>query len=330
MGPADTDTLVALNDPVLTPLLRAEGDLITPELERLVMEVARPIVDTIVWRYSRFGAAFLTELEDLVSSITLRLISKLSRIKRDSDEAISDFPGYVATVTTNAVHDYLRRRFPERARLKNQLRYLLGHDDRFETWIIGGESVCALRGMPRTTPAIADVARLRDVTTVMHDAKNPADSLSAVLAGIGRPAWLNDVVTIVAELWNVAEVRSVDTTFPIIAADSTTPVRLETRELVESLWNEVKILRPLQRKALLLNLRDGETLNVLSLLVWSGIASYDEIAAALDISAEALAAVWNDLPLQDTQIAEMLGVSRQQVINLRKAARARLRRRVGR
>ena len=41
-----------------------------------------------------------------------------------------------------------------------------------------------------------------------------------------------------------------------------------------------------------------------------------------------LAALWPDLPLEDAAIAERLGLTRQQVINLRKSARARLGRRM--
>jgi predicted DNA-binding protein (UPF0251 family) len=48
----------------------------------------------------------------------------------------------------------------------------------------------------------------------------------------------------------------------------------------------------------------------------------------MELSTEELAALWNDLPLEDLRIAEMLGISRQQVINLRKSARHRLARRV--
>jgi hypothetical protein len=46
------------------------------------------------------------------------------------------------------------------------------------------------------------------------------------------------------------------------------------------------------------------------------------------MSAENLAAIWNDLPLEDIRIAELLQLTRQQVINARKSARERLARRL--
>ena len=52
------------------------------------------------------------------------------------------------------------------------------------------------------------------------------------------------------------------------------------------------------------------------------------MAAAVGLSPESLAELWNRLPLEDTGLAEILDVTRQQVINLRKSARERLARRM--
>ena len=64
------------------------------------------------------------------------------------------------------------------------------------------------------------------------------------------------------------------------------------------------------------------------LLPLTGIASIRQIAEAVAIPAEEFARLWNDLPLDDAALALRLGVTRQQVINLRKSARARLARRM--
>ena len=58
-----------------------------------------------------------------------------------------------------------------------------------------------------------------------------------------------------------------------------------------------------------------------------GVASFREVAAALEMTPQELAEVWNRLPLEDREIAARLGVDRQQVINLRSTARERLARR---
>jgi hypothetical protein len=95
------------------------------------------------------------------------------------------------------------------------------------------------------------------------------------------------------------------------------------------LWSEILELPVRQRVALLLNLRDVTGDGVLWALPVTGIASLREIAAALDIAPLDMAAMWKGLPLDDQTIAARLGCTRQQVINLRMAARRRLTNRLG-
>jgi hypothetical protein len=94
------------------------------------------------------------------------------------------------------------------------------------------------------------------------------------------------------------------------------------------LWEEVCGLPALQRSALLLNLRDRNSDSVIAFLPYLGIASKNEIAELVGISENQFAQLWNDLPLEDSAIAQLLGITRQQVINLRKTARERLARRM--
>jgi hypothetical protein len=79
----------------------------------------------------------------------------------------------------------------------------------------------------------------------------------------------------------------------------------------------------------LLNLRAADSAPAVSLLPIVGVASIRTIAETLEFSAESFAALWKSLPLEDLAIADLLGVTRQQVINLRKSARERLTRRIG-
>ncbi|HKS23697.1 MAG TPA: sigma-70 family RNA polymerase sigma factor [Thermoanaerobaculia bacterium] len=105
-------------------------------------------------------------------------------------------------------------------------------------------------------------------------------------------------------------------------------VRLEQRADVRQLWREIQLLRPHQRAALLLNLRGDDGRNMVGLFVLIGIASIEDVAEALAMPIEELASLWNDLPLDDLGIAARLGLTRQQVINLRRSARDRLERRM--
>jgi hypothetical protein len=103
---------------------------------------------------------------------------------------------------------------------------------------------------------------------------------------------------------------------------------LEQRLFFEQVWREVCQLPVLQRAALLLNLRDLRDGGVISFLPFLGVASKEELARLLEMPYEDFENLWSELPLDDSRIAQRLGISRQQVINLRKTARERLARRM--
>jgi hypothetical protein len=104
--------------------------------------------------------------------------------------------------------------------------------------------------------------------------------------------------------------------------------RIETRQLLERLWGEIGSLPPHQRIALLLSIRDSRSSAALAVFPAEGIATAEEIAHTIGWKPAELSAIWNELPLEDDRIAAMLHLTRQQVINLRKSARARLTRRM--
>src|SRR5207247_370158 len=98
----------------------------------------------------------------------------------------------------------------------------------------------------------------------------------------------------------------------------------------DEFMGEVCQLPVLQRAALLLNLRDSRDGGVISFLPFLGVASKEELARLLEMPYEDFQKLWSELPLDDSRIAQMFGITRQQVINLRKTARERLVRRTRR
>lgn len=322
------DALVAVNDPRLEGLLRA-GDAGRPnEIERLIVGVVRPVVASILARYVRDGTNISTsDGEDIASTVNLRLVTKLHALAASAEEAVDDLEKYTAALTYNAVNDHLRVLFPARARLKNRLRYSLMRDPRLALWQSGGVLCCGLAAWNGADTVAAPVT-LEDaeVTAAMLDASHPHHALHAFFKETGRPAVFDALVAFFARIWRVADNPS-----PRAAEEprAMTVAPIEDREYLRAVWREVKELRPMQRKALLLNLRSAETVNVIALFVLTGITTFEDIAAALELTPERLAEMWPGLPLDDLRIAALLGVSRQQVINLRKAARERLARRLG-
>ncbi len=113
----------------------------------------------------------------------------------------------------------------------------------------------------------------------------------------------------------------------VASSDAAPDDLVEQRDALETLWREVLLLPRHQRVALLLNLRDEEGRGMIGLLPLIGLATQDEIAAALDMPPSRLAAIWDELPRDDEWIARELKVTRRQVINFRKCARERLWRR---
>jgi len=104
---------------------------------------------------------------------------------------------------------------------------------------------------------------------------------------------------------------------------------LEQQEYLKRVWSEIRALPIRHRIALLLNLKDKSGNCVIILFPLLRIASIRKIAETLEFPAEEFATLWNELPWDDFKIAEYLGLTRQQVINLRQSARARLARLTG-
>lgn len=103
---------------------------------------------------------------------------------------------------------------------------------------------------------------------------------------------------------------------------------IEQHEQLQQLWVEICQLSRRQRVALLFNLRNPRGINVITLVPATGLTKFEQIAGALEITPKQFEAIWARLPIDDLSIAEYLGATRQQVINLRKNARERLARRM--
>jgi len=99
-----------------------------------------------------------------------------------------------------------------------------------------------------------------------------------------------------------------------------------TRQMLSLLWKAIGELPVMQRRGLLLHMHDENGGSAIPLLVFTGIATVEEIAAALEYTRATIESLWNQLPMRDLQIAELLGLTRPQVISLRRAARERLER----
>jgi RNA polymerase sigma factor (sigma-70 family) len=320
---------------------------------QLISEYAEPVIAGVLRYKLGISLTFASssgvhqEAEDISSEVILELLTRLRKFKADpSQMGIKDFRSLVAVMTYQACSKDLRRKNPQRARLKSRLRYVLTHWPQLALWKDKNEElICGFAEWQnqRVADASLQLRQLSDNPRAFQQSEfsqetvneqNPADLLTAIFKWLGGPVPLNNIVQIVASLWGIKDYAEGDTggeghslhQMPDTRTDLATEV--EKRIYLENIWTEIRQLPERQRNALLLNLTDATGYGVIALLPVTGIASLRQIAEVLGMSAEQLADIWNDLPMDDATIASHLGVTRQQVINLRKSARERLIRRM--
>jgi hypothetical protein len=283
---------------------------------------AAAVIDRVL-ASQRTAAVRQDDLEEIRSTVLLRLII---RLRRDA-ETIENFETFVVAATHNAVNDHLRRRYPERARLKNRVRYVVTRDDDFALWHGDAGLLCGFTRWTGNAAATGVVPRVDELPRPVLAQRDERSAVSTIFARAAGPLLLDDVVELLVQAWRIGEAGSAD---PELLQHHGVDVAaaLEQRREVATLWSEILLLPPAQRAALLLNLRDPDGGNALALVVLLGVATFDDVAAMVGLEAEALAELWGRLPIDDNSIATQLGITRQQVINLRSSARRRLLRRM--
>jgi len=283
-----------------------------------VVARAVPVIDTVIRRRCRSWKIADDVRDDLRSEALVRLIKRLRDPQRSP---IDTFDEYVAGVTSRVIDDLVRTTSPEWARLKHRIRYVLNHDDRFRVSILAdGRIRCSLQ--PASAIGARRVrTRAGDVLTSM---------VLDVLAHSEEERTIDDLVNAVAARMGIAEPIRISADDIATAYPSSALSAVESSQSLQRLWSEIVALPFRQRLALLLNARDAAGDSVLRLLVAERFVTKRELAASLELSEAELDALWNGVPLIDAVIAERLQVTRQQVINLRKAARDRLARRMER
>ena len=340
--------IVEASDALLGPFLQAR-DHSTAEglLTQLIQEHADPIIAKILrskLRVSLNGSHGNQENQDaleIAGELRATLISDLRAVQQHPNQkSITSFRDYVAIKTYSACADYFREKNPRRWRVKNLLRYQLKQDRRLALW--KGENNCWYAGLsewreatPLSTPSPSSRTIMEMYSTKPAQDISAAELLSAVFESAGQPIEFERIVALAAEVWGITDLAFEPVDIPdrepgreSAGAAPGVDLLLEQRLYLEQLWVEVCRLPVLQRVALLLNLRDAQGGSAIFFIPHLGIASQKQIAGVLELSEEEFQLLWGELPLDDARIAGMFGITRQQVINLRKTARERLARRM--
>jgi DNA-directed RNA polymerase specialized sigma24 family protein len=298
-------------------MISAEADRLLAEylasgdarvLERIVEEFARPIITRIV-RSALRGPLARQEGDDAIADTLLGLLKRLHDLRTDpASNPIADLRGYVATSAYHACYERLRHIAPGRYRLRNRIQYLITHDPEFAVQTTTCSWSAGIHAGPSSPLKSAVLEALRESGGTMN--------IEDLVERVARTKGMDDTFEVPLE---TADVHAVTTTPETV---------VEYRLTLRRLWDELRLLAPKQRLALLLNLRDSDGRDLITLFPLTGIATVERIAEVLEMRTEELERIWPDLPLDDLSIAKLLGATRAQVIKLRRLARERLRRRL--
>lgn len=292
------------------------------QIESLMVEVASPLVRRTVKR--RFASARATtpqDFEDVCADALCAILVRLRRHYEDGPE-IEDFENYAASVASNTADRFFAARSPQRARLRNRVRYILTTDRRFVFQESeAGVWQCSIRDKTIRSRLFARLSR-----------KRLPNLLQEILSSASGPMELTELTTLTAHALGVTDVVESVEDHAELLRDPAAPFAhtTELKDWLRRLWTEVRELPLPQRIALLLNMGSGGNHSGATLcsLADLGIATFPALASTLELTMADLAALWNRVPLEDHEIAERLGLERQQVINLRASARQRLGRRM--
>lgn len=264
-------------DPILRPWLNATDEA---ECERLLDELTRVYAAPFIrlalrqrlgFYVSQAGISHNPDAQDLYHDVLTSLIAQLHQLKSDPDKnAIRNYRQYVTRVAMNCCHSYLRGKAPLRSRLKSNLRYLLeSHQDFTLHKNDDGRYLCGLAAWERRkyeesapAPLKIDPELFRNARFAEADLQqvSHAGIMAEIFNWLKAPVELDELTGFVAALLEVRDqpLESLDQddysqseylTDPAVSPD----LRLEQREWLLRVWDEVKRLPQRQRDTVCLS-----------------------------------------------------------------------------
>jgi DNA-directed RNA polymerase specialized sigma24 family protein len=330
-------------DALLEPLLTVTNDEHANELlSQLIAVHAEPVIKGVIRFKLRFNSHHemqRAEASDIHQDVVLQLVSQLQRFRKlPAEHPITDVRGMAAIIAHRTCARWMRRQFPERHALKNRLHYLLTRQRGLALWedsngrLLAGFAIW--QQQKKTASGTRNLFDIENLPVQVRKQQELVETVASILNYLGGPIGFDELVSAVAAIQGISDqpVESLANDehggFDPATPDRDPAWRVEKKLFLQRLWEELKQLPLNQRTALLLNLKDASGFGCITLFPATGIATIRQLAAALEMTAERLAELWNELPIEDARIAELLGLTRQQVINARKSGRERLARRL--
>jgi hypothetical protein len=340
------DRRVEGQDPLLHPFLRAPNeDAAKDELDILFRTEAIPIIQKII--NQRLGGGSISrrpdsiderdlDTQDLRQQTLMALTAHLWHVYTNPKKSrITGFHGYVAGVSFNAWRAAVRDETPIWTRLSFRLAYLC-RESAGQTGLTKWQdakhgSLVGFTVWSRKRLAPAPHFVLLEQTSIeeLPSPNTPLPEIAAwVLQQASGPLLWNDFVTAVAFILQVKDERiSLDRNNPETLLRAQQP-RSQTggeslnRDRLRNLWEQLQSLDRKERAVLLLKAEDLLDFEL------SQVATLQDLSVSLGIPLTQILSLLPRLPLDDHQIAQLLGIRRQTVVNLRSQARFTLRRKL--
>jgi RNA polymerase sigma factor (sigma-70 family) len=332
-------------DQLLLPYLHATDDTERQlRIDDLLLIHAAPVVRHTIRRRLGFYVDHRginpnnQNAEDLYQEIMAKIVQALHDLRnRSATTDIQNLKQYVSRIASNACNDVLRTKSPARARLKNNLRFLLTHHRDFAVWKTETETLAGFTVWRNTSKSLSAQKQLFDLDQILakfrstrlrgEDVKQvPLTRLVAELFNwIGSPIELDELVNVVATLLDIKDqpVASIDDQMLDHAdarvADSTLSAnsRLEAQALLRHLWQTLKELSTEQRDVFCLGFEDQSGRDLFTVLLESEVVTFQALAHELGRSTKVIIELWSKMPMDDETIAIELGTTRAQVYKWR-------------
>jgi RNA polymerase sigma factor (sigma-70 family) len=228
------------------------------------------------------------DAEDLFQEIMTKIVQALHDLHSPrANTDIQNLKQYVARIASNACNDVLRTKSPARARLKNNLRFLLTHHRDFAVWKIEGETLSGFAAWRDTTQSESSQRELFDIegtiatfrSTQFRNEGIKQVPLTRVVAElfrwVGSPVELDSLVNAVATLLDVKDFpdetideNNVEHAEALIAENTvTTGSRLEEQALLRELWQALRELSAQQRDVFCFGFEDQSGRDLFTVLL---------------------------------------------------------------
>ncbi|MBL8208112.1 MAG: hypothetical protein JNM09_28015 [Blastocatellia bacterium] len=271
------------------------------------------------------------EAENLYQDILIKLLQRSQDWLEDAEKhAIHNYRNLVITMATNACHDYLRAKAPNRARLKNKLRELCARHRDFKIWPgEANEQLCGFtvwEGEAKSRTAMEQIRRWQDFPGSFSVAEEDLQRLSftklvaEVLQQTGGPVELEALTKLLTILLGTQdhpleslEQEQEESDWQPVDPATNAELLLEGRATLQRLWEEIKQLPAQQRMAVCLSLMDQNGNDLFSILLEAEAVRWTQLAEDLALSPEEFIALLRQLPMDNTGVAAYLGATRAHV-----------------